>query len=485
MSKQIYGFPPHATPVNDLLENVKQKRLKDIDWRKGKAFCLIYHPGEEREQAIKEVFDQYYADSALNPTATPSLVDIETETVSMCADLFHGDEQVCGNVTTGGTESILLAVKTARDWARKNRPNITKPHVVIPESAHPAFQKAFHFLNVEYTVIPTASNYQADVSAMEKAITPNTILLVCSAPAYPYGVIDPVEQIATLAKTKNLLCHVDACIGGFILPFIKDLGYPVPAFDFAVEGVTSLSADMHKYGYAPKGASVILYRTHELRRFQFSLYTKWSGGVYGSPTITGTRAGSNIAAAWAAIRSIGRDGYKEMAKATKEATEQIKQAVLQTEELQLMGETEMSIVAFKSDQVDVYMLADELNKKGWHFERQQSPPSLHFTVNYIHKNVTDEFLTDLKQAITDVRAKRMMQVGNKLQNSLVKGLSSILPEGTIAKLQKNSAPDLNNENKAAMYGMMGALSGTSDLEHIVLDFLDNMYTAKPDNRKNG
>lgn len=478
MNKQKYAFPEQAKPITELLETVKQKKQKDINWRSGKAFCLIYHPGDEREENIKKVFDQYYADSALNPTATPSLAEIETETVAMCADLFHGDEEVCGNITTGGTESIILAVKTARDWARKHKPLITKPHVVVPDSVHPAFFKAFHYLNMECTAVKTGVDYRADVTAIEKAITADTILLVGSAPSYPYGVIDPIREIAALAKKRNLLCHVDACVGGFILPFIKELGYTIPSFDFEIEGVTSLSADMHKYGYSPKGASVVLYRTHELRKFQFSLYTKWAGGVYGSPTITGTRSGANIAAAWAAINSIGKEGYKEMAQATMQATERMKQFVAETGELELMGKTDMCIVAFKSETLDVYMLADELNKKGWHFERQQSPPSLHFTINYIHRTVVENFIVDLKQAMVDVRAKRIAQMGNKLQSAVVKGLSSILPEGSIARLQKNSKPDLNNENKAAMYGMMGALSGTDDLDKIVLEFLDNIYTAK-------
>lgn len=478
MSKQKFGFPDQASPVSELLDNVQLKKLKDIDWRKGRAFCLIYYPGAEREHAIKQVFDQYYADNALNPTATPSLAEIETETVSMCADLFHGDEQVCGNISTGGTESILLAVKTARDWAAKHKPHITKPHMVVPESVHPAFMKAFQYMNIDYTVTKVGKDHRADVAAMERAITPNTILIAGSAPSYPFGVMDPITEIGALAQKRNLLCHVDACIGGFLLPFVKELGYAIPDFDFAVPGVTSLSADIHKYGYSPKGASVILYRNHELRRFQFSLYTKWAGGIYCSPTITGTRAGGNIAGAWAAIRSIGRTGYMEMAKATMDTTEKIKQAIAEIAELDLIGNPDMSIVAVSSKSIDVYMLADELNKRGWHFERQQLPPSLHFTVNYIHRDVVGEFLDDLRASVAVVRDKRITQLGNQLQTNVVKGLSKILPDGMIAKLQKNSAPDLNNENKAAMYGMMGALSGTDDLDHIVLDFLDNIYTAK-------
>ena len=479
MNKQKYSFPEQPTDVNNLLETIKSKKQKDIEWRRGRAFCLIYHPGDEREHAVKKVFDQYYAENALNPTATPSLAELETETVSMCADLFHGDEQVCGNITTGGTESIILSIKTARDWARKNRPQITKPHVVIPESAHPAFIKAFQYLNIEYTITKVGADYSADINATENAITPNTILLVGSAPSYPHGVVDPIAEIATLAKKKNLLCHVDACVGGFFLPFIQELGYAVPPFDFAVEGVTSISADIHKYGYAPKGASVILYRTHELRLAQFSLYTKWSGGIYCSPTFTGTRPGCNIAAAWAALKIIGRGGYVEMAKATMISTETIKKAIENIKELEILGVPVMSIVAFKSDKLDVFMLADELNKRGWHFERQQLPPSLHFTVNYIHSTeIIREFINDLIHSVASVREKRMAQMSNKLQTAVVKGLSKILPDGSIAKLQQNAGSGLSNEIKAAMYGVMGALSGTDDLDKMVLDFLDNIYTAK-------
>lgn len=478
MGKQPFQLPQLPAPAAELLESIRQKREKDIEWRRGRAFCLIYHPGEEREKTIKAIYDQYYADSALNPTATPSLVEIENEIVSMSAGLLNGDEQVCGNVTTGGTESILLAVKTARDWARKNKPHITRAHVVLPESAHPAFVKAFHFLDVDYTMVKTGADYRADMAAVGNAIASNTIMLVGSAPSYPYGVMDPIEAIAALAQRKNLLCHVDACVGGFFLPFIKELGYPIPPFDFSVPGVTSMSADLHKYGYAPKGASVVLYRNHALRRFQFSLYTKWNGGVYGSPTITGTRSGGSIAGAWAALRGIGRSGYLEMAKATMETTGKIKQAILAIGELELMGQPDMCILAFKSAKLDVFMLADELNKKGWHFERQQLPASLHFTVNYIHRTVVDEFIADLQQAVNTVRDKRLAHIGNKLQTSLVKGLISILPEGTISKLQKSDSAGLENENKAAMYGIMGALSGTTDLENMVLDFLDDIYTPK-------
>lgn len=471
-------FPKQPASADDLLNYIKEQKSKDIQWRKGRAFCLVYHPGEEREQLIKTVFNQYFSDNALNPTATPSLAELENETVSMCADLFSGDADVCGNITSGGTESILLAVKTARDYFRKQRPDVLAPNVVLPVSAHPAFMKAFQYFGLAYKTVALKSDCSVDVSQMEQAIDSSTIMLVGSAPAYPHGVMDDIHSIAALATKYKVLCHVDACIGGFMLPFVKALGYTVPDFDFAVPGVTSLSADLHKYGYAPKGSSVLLYRNHDLRKHQFSLYTKWNGGVYGSPTMLGTRSGGSIAGAWAAVKSIGYEGYLDMARATMHATEDLKKVIEKCSDLQLMGNPCMSIVAFKSDTIDVFMLADELNKKGWHFERQQLPACLHFTLNYIHRDIVREFENDLIESITTVKANKLSGLTNKLQAGLVKGLSMILPEGTIASIQQKSSPDLQNESKAAMYGMMGALAGTNDLDTIVLDFLDKIYTPK-------
>lgn len=478
MSRPKITFPEKTCSKEELLAEVKQRKTKDIDWRKGRAFCLVYYPGDEREEKIKAVYDQFYADNALNPTATPSLAGIEAETVSMCADLFHGDENTRGNITTGGTESILLAIKTARDWALKNRPQVKRPNVVLPESVHPAFMKAFHYFDVDFIVTKTGADGKADVSALKQAITHDTIMLVASAPSYPYGVMDPISEIAEIARKKKLLFHVDACIGGFMFPFIKQLGYPVPAFDFEVEGVTSISADIHKYGYSSKGASVILYRNAALRKFQFSLYTKWHGGIYGSPTMLGTRAGCSIAGAWAALKGIGREGYLEMAEATMKATLAIRSGIEKIDGLEIVAKPEMSLIAFTSNQLDIYALADELNKRGWHFERQQLPPTLHLTVNYIHRNITDEFLHDLNKAAEVVRHKKMAHLSSKLQAATVKGLSKILPAGTIAKLQKGGTDGIESENKAAMYGMMGALSGTQDLEEMVLDFLDTIYSVK-------
>ena len=479
MNKPKILFPSKASSSKEMHDYIYSKKLKDIDWKKGKAFCLVYYPGDDRAKLIKEIYDLYFSDNALNPTATPSLAELEAETVSMCADLFNGDENVRGNLTTGGTESILLAVKTARDWARKHKPNINKPNVVLPVSAHPAFMKAFHYFNIDFIPVELGIDYRADAKAMRNAINKDTIMLVGSAPSYPHGLLDPISEIAAIAKEKNILCHVDACIGGFMLPFIKKLGYPISEFDFSIDGVTSISTDIHKYGYSSKGSSVILYKNGEIRKFQFSIYTKWNGGVYGSPTMTGTRAGGSIAGAWAALNAIGMDGYLEMANATMEATNKLKAAIKSIKELNIIGEPDMSIIAFYSNKLDVFKLADILNKKGWHFERQQLPASLHFTLNYIHRLVIDDFIKDLIESVELAKKFSIDSFANNLQTKTVKGLSKILPSGTIAKFKKSgSASPIKKENTAAMYGMLGALSGTDDLEEIVLDFLDKINSVK-------
>lgn len=478
MEKMKTRFPERAISKEEILKDVFSKKENDIDWKKGRSFCLIYYAGEEKSKSIKQVFDLFYYDNALNPTAAPSLPAIESETINMCIDLFHGDEKVRGNISSGGTESILLAVKTSRDYARKHHPGKKKPHVVVPSSVHPAFIKAFHCFGLEYTAVKIRNDFRADPVAMRAAITPDTVLMVGSAPAYPHGVMDPIEELAEIAREKKILFHVDACIGGFMLPFLKRAGYNIPHFDFLVDGVTSLSADLHKYGYSPKGASVILYKNAEIRKHQFSVYTGWNGGIYGSPTLLGTRAGSSIAGAWAALKTIGMEGYVKMAKETMETTVKIRKAIEETDGIDLMGNPEMTILAFSSSTLDVFVIADELNKRGWHFERQQLPPSIHLTINHIHCNAADEFIADLKLSVEAAKKFSLQKISNRIQAGMVKGLSKILPEGTIAKIQsgKDEKMDAKGGDKAAMYGMMGALQGTSDLNEIVVDFLDKTYS---------
>lgn len=472
-----YTFPEKGIEKEQLFRQMDEYRQRDLKWQEGRSFCLIYYPGKEKSEMIREAYNMFFTENALNPISFPSLKRFESEVVSMIGDLMHGDENITGSMTGGGTESILMAVKSAREYFLKNRKKPGTPEVILPASAHPAFQKACHYFGLKAVVVPVKEDFRAEVKDISEAITRNTALIVASAPSYPQGVIDPVEEISELARKKNILCHVDCCIGGFMLPFIKRLGYPVPAFDFALPGVTSLSVDIHKYGYSAKGASVILYKNPEIRRHQFFVYTGWSGGIYGSSAISGSRAGGSIAAAWAAIRGIGENGYVDLAKTTMETTERLKEGISRISELRLMGKPEMSIIAFTSDKVNMYEVADELNLKGWHFERLQKPTGIHLTVSQIHAGVTDEFLADLKEATEAAKKLNINKITSNIQVAVAKRFIKILPAGLLAKLQAqfsgNSA--FSSDRTAPMYGMMGAITRTEDLDEIVLDILDKLH----------
>ncbi len=473
----ITKIPENGWTTEELKNHIQKLREQDIKWQNGRSFALVYYPGKERYEKIKEIFNIYISDNGLNPTVTPSLTQMERDILSISTHLMNGDNQVRGSLTSGGTESIFLAVKTAKDWAKDKR-KINNPHIVISESAHPAFQKAFQYLNIEYSLAKNDINGAADVKEIEKLIRSNTVLIVISAPSYPYGIIDPVAQVAQIAKTKNILLHVDACVGGYILPFLEKLGVPIPAWDFRVDGVTSISADLHKYGYASKGASVVLYKNSELRKYQFCTYTGWIGGVYGTPTFLGTRPGGSIAGAWATLVGIGLDGYLEMAKVTLQTTQKIMHGLKQIPEIEIIGDPITTLFGIKSDKINMYELADELNKKGWHFDKLQNPAGIHLTINYIHKDSADAFLEDVREGVETVKKFSVNKITNQLQVGLVKGLSKILPQGTIAKFNKAENSSVKNHKTAAMYGMMGALSGTEDLEKIVLDFLDGVYSPQ-------
>ncbi|MFY0575922.1 pyridoxal phosphate-dependent decarboxylase family protein [Cystobacter fuscus] len=296
----------------DVLARMREMRTDDARWQEGRTWSLVYNAGEELRRVAAEAYTEFMSENGLSPLAFPSLRRFEAEVLTIAAELFHGDT-AAGTMTSGGTESILMAIKTARDFARAER-GITEPEMVLPASVHPAFQKAAHYFGVKPLNIPVGADLRADVDAMRAAIGPRTVLVVGSAPSYPHGVVDPISELAALAQEKGVLFHVDACLGGFLLPFARRLGHAIPEFDFAVPGVTSISADLHKYGYAAKGASVVLYRTPELRRYQFFTFAGWSGGLYASPSMAGTRPGGAIAAAWAVLKYLGEEGYLRLSR---------------------------------------------------------------------------------------------------------------------------------------------------------------------------
>lgn len=396
------ALPADGRPKDELLARMRFLAAGDANWRDGRTWSLVYYAGDEFTDFLKQAYAMFLSENALNPMAFPSLKRFEAEVVAMTAGLLGGDGAVVGNMTSGGSESLLMTVKTARDRARALHPDITAPEMVLPASAHPALLKAAHYFGLTPVRTEVGADFRAGVKATRRAITDNTVLLVGSAPSYPHGVIDPIPEMAALAAERGICFHVDSCLGGFLLPFARRLGYPVPDFDFSVPGVTSISADIHKYGFAAKGASVILYRDADIRKHQYFTCADWSGGLYASPTMTGTRPGGAIAAAWAAMNHLGEEGYLRLAGATMRTARALIDGINATPGLHVLGRPDMSVFAFASDTLDVYLVADLMEVKGWHLERQQLPASLHLMVTPAHAKVVEPFLADLREAATKV-----------------------------------------------------------------------------------
>ena len=385
---------------------IREALARDADWRGGKIWSLVYFAGEDVADVIRDAYSAAIFTNGLGPGAFKSLRKFESEVVGITAGLL-GKLDAVGNMTSGGTESILMAVKTARDFAAAER-GISEPEIVLPTTAHPAFDKAAQYLGVRLVHTPLRPSLRADVDAMREAITPNAVLVVGSAPNYPYGTIDPIPEIAALAAERGIPCHVDACLGGFFLPFMERLGEPVPPWDFRVPGVSSISADLHKYGYAARGASTVMYRDSAYRRSQFFAKVDWPGGLYGSPTMTGSRPGGAIAAAWAVLNYLGDDGYTGLARVVLDTTRAIQSGINDTEGLRVIGDPDMSVFAFGSDSLDIHTVADAIAPTGWAPDRQPAsdgvPASLHLMVTPAHETVVHDFIGDLREAVRKVAA---------------------------------------------------------------------------------
>lgn len=391
-------FPATGLPPDELLEEMRRRKKGDADWRSGRTWSLVYKSDDDAVTEVLEgAYDLYLYENALNPFAFPSLREYEREVVDWMAGLFHAPSSAGGSMSSGGTESIFLAVQVARDRAAEER-GVTEPQLVIPESAHPAFLKAAHYLQLEVVKVPLRDDYRADVAALGDLVTDRAALVVGSAPCYPFGVIDPIEQIAVLASERGVPCHVDACLGGFVLPFWERLGESLPPWDFRVEGVTSISADVHKYGYAVKGASTILHRSADALQYQMFMTTDWVGGIYGSLTTAGTRPAGPIAAAWAVIRHLGVEGYVRLTEVVRDTTHALQDGIEAIDGLYVLGDPDASTFAFGSDEHDISAVCDVMDRKGWRLDRQ--PDSLHVIVMPQHARIVGPFLADLAEAVT-------------------------------------------------------------------------------------
>lgn len=391
----------------DVIADLKAKQHSDVRWADGRTFGMIYNGGPSVDAVASEAAEMFLHHNALNTKAFPSLGQIQSEVVRWTADLLTGPEDAAGFLTSGGTESILCAVVAAREWGLAEK-GISAPEMIVAQSAHAAFHKAAHLFGIKLHSTPVTADWTADVGAMAEAINDNTVLVVASAPQYPQGVVDDVAAIAALAVQTNIWCHVDACMGGFILPFAEMLGRPIEPWDFRLDGVKSISADIHKLGYAPKGVSVIVHRSKELRRHQTFVFDDWLGGFYASPNLQGSRSGLPMAAAWAVMQHLGIDGYVDLTKTVLDNADTMRSGITAIDGIQVLGDSRFHLVAIASEPseptpVDIFALGDALAAKGWYHDRQTPPDSLRSTVSNSNTGLIDDYLSDLAVCVEQVR----------------------------------------------------------------------------------
>ena len=439
------SLPVKGRSKEEILKDLHLYGQDDPEYKNGRTWSLVYYLGEEHSDLLQETYSTYMSANGLNPMAFKSLKSLENDIIRITANLLNGDENTCGVVTSGGTESCLLAVKTYRDYGKAVK-GIKKPEMVIPETAHVAWEKGSEYFGVKIRRAALADDYRVDVNAVKKLINKNTVMILGSAPEYPHGMIDPIEELGQLALAKNIPLHVDACVGGYILPFIEKLGHSLPKWDFRVPGVTSMSADTHKYGFAAKGASTIIYSSQDILKHQFFVYENWPGGIFASPALLGTRPGGAYAAAWAALQSIGENGYVEITKTIMDTTQKMISGINAIDGLQVIGNPPASLIAYRSTDpaINIYAVGDQLEERKWHIDRLQKPEALHAMVAPAHADILDKYLEDLIEAVAYVREH----------------------------------PELATTGDAAMYGMIANIPFRKMIRKQVLDIFTNLYGPK-------
>jgi glutamate/tyrosine decarboxylase-like PLP-dependent enzyme len=402
------SFPEKGRPREEVLAALTDHRARDLA-SDGRAFAFVYDAGKDLRELAREAYAACMPINGLDPTVYPSARKIENAVVAACLEITNAPEGAVGTATAGGTESVMLAVKTARDYARKTRPEVKRPKMVLPVTAHACFHKAAHYFDVEVVdVAVDPVTFRADVDYARRKMTSDVVLVVGSAPSYAHGVIDPIPALAALAKEHGTLMHVDACVGGCVLPFMRENGVDVPPFDFSVDGVTSLSMDLHKYGFAPKGISVVLQRRRDLRDAQYFACATWTGYSIINSTTLGSKSVAAMGAAFALLHHLGREGYRARAKAMWEATEKLVRVVEETPGLRMLSRPDMNLFAFTTDGGDIFELADRLTDRGWHIQPTYafgpSPAHIHLTIDPGNAARADDFAKDLRECMRDLPA---------------------------------------------------------------------------------
>jgi len=406
-------LPAHGRPWQELSTELDALKSGDFSWRDGRMFLYYYYLNEDLQKVQQNSYLSYWYENGMAHKAFPSVEKLERDVIEIGLELMHAPVDAAATFTSGGSESIFLAMKTARDWARSEK-GITSPNLVAPRTCHPTFDRACHYLGVEVRRVPTTrADFRAEPSALRARMDANTMAVVGSAPNYPFGVFDPIEEIAALAADQGVWMHVDACVGGFLAPWIRKLGYDIPAFDFAIRGVTSMSADLHKYGMAPKGASLLLLRDKELQRHQRFEFNDWERGAYVSMTTTGTRPAGAVAGAWAVLNYLGEDGYLDCARIIMDTKRRMVDGIDAIPGLEVLKPHELCIFVYKSvdPEVDIGFVADALVQRGWFVGRQAEPRGIHLALNPVHAESVARYLEDLAASVAEVRGR----IPNQLQ----------------------------------------------------------------------
>ncbi|KAK1639725.1 pyridoxal phosphate-dependent transferase [Colletotrichum phormii] len=437
----------------DTLANMDHTR-----WEDGFVSGAVYHGEDELIKLQTDAFGKFTVANPIHPDIFPGVRKMEAEVVSMVLAMFNAPPGAAGATTSGGTDSILSACLGARQRGYFEK-GITEPEMILPETAHTAFRKAGDYfkIKIHYVACP-APNYQVDVRAVSRLINSNTVLLVGSAPNFPHGIIDDISALSKLAVKKKLCLHVDCCLGSFMVPFLDKAGFETEVFDFRLKGVTSISCDTHKYGFAPKGNSTVLYRSAELRKYQYYVSPDWSGGVYGSPGIAGSRPGALIAGCWASLMKVGEAGYIDacvkIVGTTKKIIEKIRETPALDNELEILGKPLVSVVAFTAKNLNVYDIADGMSEKGWHLNSLQNPPAIHVAVTLPITKVYEKLLTDLEAVVEAEKEKERVRA---VEGKGVKGKAV--------------------GDSAALYGVAGSLPNKSVVVDLANGFLDLLYKA--------
>lgn len=438
-------LPAEGTRQETIMKELEAFIEGEIDWKGGRVSGGLYNCSPELTELNTEVYRRFMWSNPLHPDLFPSIRKMEAEVVQWCCTLFHGGKDACGTMTSGGTESIMLAMKAYREVGYER--GISFPEIVLPSTAHAAFTKAGEFFRMKVTRVPIdPQTCQVNVAAMRRAISKDTVVIVGSVPPFPHGIADPIEEIAQLAQSRKVGLHVDCCLGGFIVAFMEKAGFPIEPFDFRVKGVTSISADTHKYGYCPKGTSVVMYSSADLRRRQYFVEMNWSGGLYASAITAGSRPGCLIAATWATMLYFGVNSYVEQTKKVVETTRWIISKVRGIPGIYIMGNPKISVFAMASRDINIYNLNEEMMKRGWVLNALQFPPALHMCVTMVttKEGVAKKFVADLKEVVAELRKK----------------------------------PNQPASKSAAMYGTCQAVPDRSIVQEMARMFLDLCYSSE-------